>query len=182
MNSLGPEKRSSRDVVVEFYRDHFHRFVADLRSKFGSGPPDPEDVAQQAIEKLLSHNETQEPIRSVNAYLWMMCRNIIVSEIRSQKSSKQRDLDYAKHNYDPQGSVLSPERVLASREHIALVEATLARMSDKCRESFTLVRVHGLTQTEAARKLGISRTAARKHLIKATQEILSVLLDDQKTQ
>lgn len=173
-----PKKRSSREVVVEFYRDHFHRFVADLRAKFGSGPPDPEDVAQQAFEKLLNHSEMQEPIRSVKAYLWMTCRNIIISELRSQKTAKQRDLEYAEQKHEPQGSVLCPERVLASREQLSIVEDLLSKMPDRRRQSFTLVRIHGLSKTEAARELGISRTATSKHLAKATQEILSVLLDD----
>ncbi|MEM1404731.1 MAG: sigma-70 family RNA polymerase sigma factor [Pseudomonadota bacterium] len=175
------ENRSSPDVVVEFYRDHFHRFVADLRSKFGSGPPDPEDVAQQAFEKLLNHSEKQEPLRNVKAYLWMMCRNIIISELRSQKAAKLRDAAYADHLFDAQGSVPSPERVLETIEQRFLVEAALARMPDRRQRSFTLVRTHGLTLTEAARELGISRTAVRKHVVKATQEILSMLLDDYRS-
>ncbi|MEM6485031.1 MAG: RNA polymerase sigma factor [Pseudomonadota bacterium] len=172
------KQNSSRDVVIEFYRDHFHRFVADLRAKFGSGPPDPEDVAQRAFEKLLNHSETQEPIRSVKAYLWMICRNIIISDLRSQKTAKQRDFEYLEQRSEPEGFVLCPERVLASKEQISIVEGLLSEMPYKRRKSFLLIRVHGLTQTEAARELGISRTAVSKHVAKATQEILSVLLDD----
>lgn len=181
MNLPDSEQRLSREVVVKFHRDHFHRFVADLRSKFGSGPPDPEDVAQQAFEKLLNHSETQDPIRSVKAYLWTICRNIIISELRSQKAAKERDSDYAEQSYDPQGSILSPERVLASKEQLSIVENVLAKMPNQRRQSFTLVRIHGLTLTEAAQELGISRTATRKHVVKATQEILSVLLDENRT-
>ncbi|MEM6707571.1 MAG: sigma-70 family RNA polymerase sigma factor [Pseudomonadota bacterium] len=175
------DTRSSRDVVVKFYRESFHRFVADLRAKFGSGPPDPEDVAQQAFEKLLNHSEAQEPIRSVKAYLWMMCRNIIVSELRAQKAAKVRDFEYAEQQFDLQGSVLSPERVLASREQLLIAEEALAKMPNRRRQAFTLVRLHGLTPAEAARELGISRTATSKHVAKATQEILSALLDDNRT-
>lgn len=183
MKPVDPQKKtSSHDIVVEFYRDHFHRFVADLRAKFGSGPPDPEDVAQQAFEKLLNHSESQEPIRSVKAYLWMICRNIIISDLRSQKTAKQRDFEYLEQRSDPEGFVLCPERVLASREQVAIVEGLLSEMPHRRRRSFLLIRVHGLTQTEAARELGISRTAVSKHVAKATQEILSVLLDDHRSQ
>ncbi|MEM6485297.1 MAG: sigma-70 family RNA polymerase sigma factor [Pseudomonadota bacterium] len=176
------EKSSSHDVVVEFYRDHFHRFVADLRAKFGSGPPDPEDVAQQAFEKLLNHSSGDDPIRSVKAYLWMVCRNIIISDLRSQKTAKQRDIAYFEQKSDQEGFVLSPERVLASREQLSIVQFQLRKMPDRRRKSFLLMRVHGLSQTEVARELGISRTAVSKHVAKATQEILSVLFDDHRSQ
>ena len=178
MTSVPEHQHESNERVVQFYRDNFHRFVAELRSMFGSGPPDPEDVAQQAFEKLLKHNDPSNPIRNVNAYIWLIARNIIVSDLRKQKTTRQRDQDYSAHHFDDRGYLLSPERVLESREQIKRAEMTLTAMPPQRRKAFVLVRFENMTQLEAARQLGISRPAVTKHIAKATKELLEALLSD----
>ena len=145
---------------------------------FGSGPPDPEDVAQQAFEKLLRHDYPSKPIRNVKAYIWLIARNIIVSDLRKQKTARQRDQDYSAHHFDDRGYLLSPERVLESREQIKRAELRLAAMPPQRRKAFTLVRFENMTQLEAAQRLGISRPAVTKHIAKATKELLEALLND----
>lgn len=168
----------SNDRVIQFYKDHFRQFVAELRSAFGSGPPDPEDVAQQAFEKLLRHDDPSSPIRNVKAYIWQVARNIIISDLRRQQTTRQRDQDYSAHHFDDGGYLLSPERVLESRQQIKRAELKLAAMPPQRRKAFVLVRFENMTQLEAARQLGISRPAVTKHIAKATKELLEALLND----
>ena len=178
MTSVPNHQRESNERVVQFYRDNVHRFVAELRSTFGSGPPDPEDVAQQAFEKLLRHDYPSKPIRNVKAYIWLVARNIIVSDLRKQKTARQRDHDFSAHHFDDRGYLLSPERVLESREQFKRAESKLAAMPPQRRKAFMLVRFENMTQLEAARRLGISRPAVTKHIAKATKELLEALLND----
>ncbi|MEM8981478.1 MAG: sigma-70 family RNA polymerase sigma factor [Pseudomonadota bacterium] len=175
-----PSKNATKDVVVQFYRDHFDRFVYELRAAFGAGPPEPEDIAQQAFEKLLNHDDSENPIRNVKAYLWLTCRNLIISELRRLKATKQRDNEYAEHALHAEGFVLTPERVLDSREQFSLAAETIAAMPPMRKRAFVLVRVNNLSQTEAAKQLGISRTAVSKHLARATQQILAALIDSEE--
>ena len=176
----GPQRQlESNDTVVQFYKNHFRQFVAELRSTFGSGPPDPEDVAQQAFEKLLKHNDPSNPIRNVRAYIWRIARNIIISDLRKQKTSRQRDQDYSAHHFGDDGYLLSPERVLESREQVKRAELKLADMPRQRRKAFVLVRFENMTQREAAQQLGISRPAVTKHIAKATKDLLEALLNDE---
>lgn len=156
----------------------FARFVRDLRAAFGSGPPDPEDVAQSAFEKMLSHRRLSD-IRDLEGYLWRVAQNVIVSERRSRHAAEARDRAYSDSFFAGDGYLLTPERVLASREQLDVASEALAKMPDQRRRAFELVRIEGLSHGAAASKLGISRPAVTKHVTRATTDLYSALVDAQ---
>ncbi|MEO1079689.1 MAG: sigma-70 family RNA polymerase sigma factor [Pseudomonadota bacterium] len=164
--------------VEPIYRRVFVRFVRDLRAAFGNGPPDPEDVAQTAFEKVLSHRSPTE-IRDLEGYLWRIAQNYIVSELRSQNSAAARELAYADSFIGRDGYLLTPERVLASRDQLTLALKTLGAMPDHRRRAFELVRLEGMSHSEAASLLGVSRPAVTKHVTRATADLYSALADAQ---
>ena len=50
--------------IDRLYRDHWVALVGSLRRTFGDGPPDPDDIAQQAFQKLIERDRLSD-IRSI---------------------------------------------------------------------------------------------------------------------
>ena len=61
------------------------------------------------------------------------------------------------------------------------LEEQVARLIDglptKCREAFSLVRVHGLTYEEAAEVMGVLKSTIATHVVRATRILGKQLVD-----
>ncbi|CAI9120497.1 RNA polymerase sigma factor [Brytella acorum] len=55
-----------------------------------------------------------------------------------------------------------PERYASARETLGVVDQALSTLSPRCREIFTLRRVHGLSSTVIGNRFGISQSAVEK--------------------
>ena len=150
--------------------------TAQLRRQFGDGPPDPEDIAQQAFQRLMERDGLDD-IENLRAFLWRTSRNLLLNEKRSQKVRGRYDFEIESLYFPPGGDDLSPERVLLARQQLQSVNACLAAMSEKRRKALMLHRMEGLNVAAVARQLGVSRTAAAKHIARATADLDACLAD-----
>ena len=60
-----------------------------------------------------------------------------------------------------------PERQVMARQELKRLAVAIDALPPRCREVFLLVRIDGLSNGEAAARLGISRNMVEKHLVKA---------------
>ncbi|MEO1078437.1 MAG: RNA polymerase sigma factor [Pseudomonadota bacterium] len=165
---------ASHKTVEALYATCFRQLVAFLRSRFGSGPPPPEDLAQSAFERLLTARELREDA-SPKAFLWRTATNLAISSHR-KNGVEQRNLpQFAVLFTDSEGCHRTPERVTEAEEQLDKIYKVLTQMPEKRSSAFLLVRVDGLSHAEAAAILGVSRAAVSKHVAKATKEIAGLL-------
>lgn len=167
---------SRESIFTGLYTRYFAKLVSDLRSAYGGGPPEPEEVAQQAFEKLSRHKDLVN-IRNPEGFAWVCARNIIMSEkraeqvrIANQKEVERRFLSQGHDEFDP-------ERVVMGKEGMSIVVAALQDMPERRRRIFMLNRVHGLTPEQAGRECGVSRSSAVRHIAVATAAIAEMLAD-----
>ncbi|MEM1134031.1 MAG: RNA polymerase sigma factor [Pseudomonadota bacterium] len=158
----------------KLYQRYFNKLVNGLRRSYGAGPPDPEDVAQAAFEKL-GRRETLTDISDPENYIWVAARNIILLEKRRQAVRNANASEIEMRFFGEQGDTFEPERILIAKDQLSLVMETLSRMPERRRQIFMLARVHGLTPAEAGQRCGVSRTAAVRHIAKATSAIAAAL-------
>ncbi|MEM9760846.1 MAG: RNA polymerase sigma factor [Pseudomonadota bacterium] len=161
--------------VVELYRQNLSPLAAYLRKRFGDGPPDPDDIVQLAFEKLLSRTGLDD-IQNVKAYLWRTANNLLLKEKRAQGIKDRNDFEIERLFFACEGVEFAPERVLQARQQLDAVEAQLRQMPERRREAFLLHRLEGLSVAETARRIGVSRTAAVKHIARAAAELDRCLL------
>ena len=50
---------SESHPIMELYRDYFGQLSGTLRKIYGNGPPDPNDIAQQAFEKVIKRGASR---------------------------------------------------------------------------------------------------------------------------
>ncbi|MEM6537350.1 MAG: sigma-70 family RNA polymerase sigma factor [Pseudomonadota bacterium] len=175
-----PAKRESdHDDITALYRDHSGELIASLRKAFGAGPPDPEDVAQQAFQKLIERQDRTD-IRDLKAFLWRTARNTFLKAVSKDGVRSRYDFEVEHLFFPARGDDSTPERVLEVKEELQAINEVLREMPEKRRHAFLLHKVEGLSVAAVARRLGISRTPAQKHITRAAHQIETHLTDMQK--
>jgi len=143
---IASAKHSHDGFVADVYKQCWKDICGYIRSVFGTGPPDPEDVAQNAFVKFAALNDPKK-IKNPHAFLIKVARNIVLDHYKSHKIRSAHLEQIAKdhQSIDAIFDDLTPERVILGEEEFKLLRKTLANMSAKRREFFILQRVHGLS-------------------------------------
>ena len=156
--------------IDRLYRDHWVALVGSLRRTFGDGPPDPDDIAQQAFQKLIERDRLSD-IRSIKGFLWRTARNLMINAKRSRSTRTRYDFEI-EHLYFPSRGVNStPEAVLSANEELQAINEVLRAMPEKRRRAFILHRVEGLSVSEVARRLRLSRSPTDRLIRRAAEDI-----------
>ncbi|MEM9741234.1 MAG: sigma-70 family RNA polymerase sigma factor [Pseudomonadota bacterium] len=179
VDTLTPSKRPARVVsrskeaaslFDQLYREHASALITMLRKAFGNGPPAPEDLTQQAFEKLMARGDTSD-IANVRAFLWRTARNMFLNEQKSQSARSKYDFEVEQLYFPIRGVNLSPDVVLSAQEELKAINQALRNMPERRRRAFLLHRVEGLSVSEVARRLRISRSPADRHITRAAEDI-----------
>ncbi|MEM8774661.1 MAG: RNA polymerase sigma factor [Pseudomonadota bacterium] len=160
--------------IRSLYEAQARRLTHALRRTFGSGPPDPEDITQLAFQKLLER-KTRDDIQNVDAFLWRTARNLVLKVKRSQVIRSKYDFEVEEIYFPGRGDTIAPERVLGAKQELFAINETLKQMPKRRRQAFILNKVEGYTITEVARQLGIGRSAAHRHVVRAVLQIDAAL-------
>jgi RNA polymerase sigma factor (sigma-70 family) len=165
-------------LFSRLYSRYFSRLVAGLRARYGNGPPDPADVAQQAFVQLSVRHNLDE-LADPEAYVWITARNIMISEKRAMHVRSQHARQVAHGLLGARCDDFDPERVLIAKEELGLVMKTLRKMPKRRRMIFLLVRVEGMTPEQAGHRVGVSRSSAVRHVALATAALAEALSNTQ---
>jgi RNA polymerase sigma-70 factor (ECF subfamily) len=152
---------NSTSEVADLYvalRDELCQF---LRSRFGEGPPDPEDIVQAAFAKYAALEDTSN-ISNPRAFLYTASRNLTIDELRRndryRSYANEALIDAESENMDQ----ISPERVLLANEQYSIVHETIAALPKAQREALTLHRLHEIPMEAISRKMGVSKTTVHR--------------------
>lgn len=161
-----------RDAAIDLlYARHWNELCHYIRRRFGVGPPDPEDVAQETFIKFASL-ENRDAIDNPRAYLYRTAHNLLIDERRrlTLRNKSTGDIETLSVSDDR-----TPERVLVGKERLDVLTRTLLAMPDARRRSFMLNRLHGLSAAAIARMTGYSDSAVKKHIGLALSELEAAL-------
>ena len=169
--------KARRDSFKTLYQNVGEELVEGLRNRFGDGPPEPEDLAQEAFRRAIDHPEWSR-ISNKRAFIWRTAINLAVTNMRTTTARTKYEPDIRNIYFAEEGDNSTPETVLLVKEQLDAIRAALEAMPERRRWALLLRRVQGLTQREVAIRLGISRSAVAKHLARADKEISQLFLDD----
>ena len=159
---------------LEFlYRRHWRELCGYVRKTFGAGPPEPEDVAQQAFMSFAAL-ENPASIDNPRAYLYRTAHNIVVDE-RRRGASQSAALVTLLPGVAEKSDDCTPERVLISKERLAVLTDAIRALPEERRRSFLFNRLHGLSCAEIARRTGYSDSAVKKHIAQAMDALEAAL-------
>ncbi|MEM6817730.1 MAG: sigma-70 family RNA polymerase sigma factor [Pseudomonadota bacterium] len=162
--------------VSAVYEEYFDELVTGIRARFGEGPPDPTDVAQESFRRVFEHPQLSL-VGNLRAFLWRTARNLTIDIRKSAQVRNRYDFEVEQLFFPLRGDNCSPETVIDARAQLKVINEVLRCMPERRRTAFILRRIDGLTMDEVGRRLGIGRTAAAKHVSKADAELNYQLLE-----
>lgn len=161
MTMLSPQR-------VEWLSRRILPHEAELRAWLRRRPLvglDIDDVVQESYV-ILAGLGSIDHIRNPRTYLFEVAKSVVLLSLRRSRVvsfSTLADMEGLEVPCEAPG----PDSVAAGRQELARVAALIAALPPKCREVFTLRKVHELSQREVARTMGISENTVEKHMGKA---------------
>lgn len=173
-----PIQNSTKSGKYESLSKLYSRFWDDIckyvNSTFGSGPPDPEDIAQAVFTNYAALDNSAE-IKNPRAFLYRSAHNMVVSHHRKAATRRRYMVEQKNNNPILERDDIHPERILITRERLALLERAMWEMPAKRRRMLVLNRFDGLTYAEISRQSGLSQSAVKKHVMRALTDFNSAL-------
>jgi len=146
-------------VLINCYED----LKIFLTRKFGC-PLLAEDVAQ---ETWLRIQRTSQPpvVDNPRAYLFRVASNLAIDHLRSEKA-RTRHISEEPVPDNVSNDMPLPETIIDYQQRLLILSKAVDELPPRCREVFMLHKFKGLSHTEVANCLGISRNMVEKHMIR----------------
>ena len=150
---MSSQNSDSARWFVEEVLPHEPALRAWLRARFPV-VTDADDLVQETYARLMQAHATG-PIACPRAFLFVTARNLALNHLRHQRIER------------PEGAAeidalsVADERVgipeaLAHAEDFQILIRAIESLPERCRQVVTLRKIYGLSQKEAAERLGIS--------------------------
>jgi RNA polymerase sigma factor (sigma-70 family) len=123
------------------------------------------DLAQEVYLRL-GRAGGDETIENPRALVFRIAANLATDHVRIQ-GRRAELLQEANGLLWDQEDEISPERQVLAKDELLRIAAALSCLSERTRRVFYLNRFEGVTQSEIALQLGISRTSVEKHMRRA---------------
>lgn len=153
------------------YRNHRGRLRSLIARRCGGGS-EGEDVVQEAFARLLAAYGGKR-LANPLGLLYRIAVNIVRDSARSDQ--------FRRNQLDAYGEVpccaaghSDPEAALAARARLRRLHDAIGGMPPRCREVFVLHKLDGMSHSEVAAALGISRNMVEKHMIRAYEQLRNV--------
>lgn len=152
---------------------HEHwRFLLALARKMAGGRLDPEDLAQDVLERWLRAEPHLAPGTNPRAWMSVVLRNLMIDQLRRHKT--------APPSFGDCSWLPDPERD-PSPWWLELDSAEVTRLLDSLpraqRETFELFELEGKSYEEIARQLAIAKSTVGVHVHRARARLRKLLLD-----
>jgi len=158
--------------IQDLFRRHAKGIARSL-SRRGVSDEVAADLTQDAFVRVISAPPQQAERRhNPRAYLYRTARNLSINHQRREALVEmvQLEVDAASEVPDP---APSPERIVYSRECLALTFEALAELPERTRLAFEMHRLGERTIAEVAEELEISTTRAWSLIREAYRHLLS---------
>lgn len=129
-----------------------------------------EDIVQESFQRIFSNSRLSE-MSDPAGYLRMTARNILIDRRRHQKVEQKYQPEVSILDYGAQVEVITPERIVSSREEISALHDAIEALPPKRRAVFIMSRIHNLSYREISRRIGISEGTVEKHVWRSLVQI-----------
>jgi RNA polymerase sigma-70 factor (ECF subfamily) len=128
-------------------------------------------AAEDLVQDIYVRLATAEPgvdVRNATGYLYRLGSNLMLDRLRSERRAAARDHDWRDSHRTVVGTEdLSEEPraddAVAARQRLKAIVAVLRELPDQTQRVFRMHKFEGLSHSEVAQALGISRSAVEKH-------------------
>ncbi|WP_421566608.1 RNA polymerase sigma factor [Ochrobactrum sp. EDr1-4] len=135
------------------------------------------DIVQDVFSKVVDGGFDKSQDENVKI-LYVATRNASIDHIRT--SRRRREIMELIVPEQISGSVLSPEKILEGRQSLEKLDAILMELGKTPRDIFLLRRVNNMSNSEIAKRYGISISSVEKYIAKAMRHCQNQMSDFDK--
>ncbi len=166
----------ARQALADLWLDVRPALVRFLTARTGSSAT-AEDLAQDVWLRLQGlTEEAAAEVRHPQAFLYRMAANLALDSSKAQRRAGARDLEWRRsHVAGDAGDaedIPSAEDAVWARLKLEKVRAAINQMPPKAAEAFRLHKMEGLSQSEVADRMGMSRSAVEKYIAASLKTLL----------
>ncbi len=135
-----------------------------------------DDIIQESYCQI-SELDSVTHIRSGKAYFLATARSVMLQRLRRERVVRIEavtDVDALRLVDDEP----SPEQVTGARRELERVLGLIATLPPICRQVIELRRIHGFSQKETARRLGVTESVVENNTVRGLRTILKALAED----
>lgn len=141
-------------AIDALFRAHWRDVCRLLHKCYGSGPPEPEDAAQEAFSRVAQMKNVAE-LQDPKAYIIKIAVNITLKSIGRLCKTREFIAEQLLVNPD-QFDEICPETILQNEQRIAAVQKGTEQLSDKQRDILMRARIKGQTYAQISADTGWS--------------------------
>jgi RNA polymerase sigma-70 factor (ECF subfamily) len=144
-------------------------------------PAEAEDVVQEIWLHVTRFDSG--PVANPLAYLHRVGMNIVLDRVRERRRRARREQDWIASAVDIDGAAggevpdaaPSPLAIVEGRERVRRLAAAIERLPPGAGRVFRRHKLDGLSHSDVAAELGISRSAVEKHIAVALRHLRELL-------
>jgi len=144
--------------------------------RFLDRPEDVQDVMQEAYLRVHAASQTSK-IKAPAAFFYRTARNLALNERARHHNSRTSVVGDFDEIATSVGDNM-PELAAIVGEELSLALSALEKLTPRVRETFILRKVHGMSQKETAKYLGISQSTVEKHVARGLVTLAAHKNDD----
>lgn len=148
-----------------WFAEAVHPFEPMLRAwllRRYAAAADVDDIVQEAYARLLRARERGD-VHSPKAFLFATARNLALDHLRHEAVGGTRCL-VESDALDVMDEAREIPETVALNQELALLHEAIQSLPERCREIFTLRKIHGLSQKEIGARLRISERTVSAQL------------------
>lgn len=157
--------RNAPETVERLWRQYNGILVRYFKRR-GIDGSDAQDLAQAVFERL-SKQDALANVERTDAYLFAAAANAL-TEFYRRRSVRTKHPPESFYEALQRTEEFTPERILAERQELNLVLATLKEMPERMRHIFVLARLESMPRAEIAQRLGVSKRLVEQQITLAT--------------
>lgn len=131
-----------------------------------------DDIVQETYAKLAAL-ESIEEIRSPKSYFFQTAYSVVITQFRRSRVVSITAMGEIEQ-LNLASSEPLPDRQLEDRDQLGEIAEAIGLLPRSCREVFLLRRVHGFSQREVAKKLGLSENTVEHHMTRSIRLLMDV--------
>lgn len=151
------------------------QFSGRLRSFVARRVPpgiEPDDIVQEVFVRVVRHLDGLRETDRIEAWLFQIARNAILDALRARRRRDSRteplETDVPVAN--------DVEQIRGEAELTGCLSPMVARLAEPYRTAIELTAHQGLTQTDAAKRLGMSTSGMKSRVQRAREQLRAMLL------
>jgi RNA polymerase sigma-70 factor (ECF subfamily) len=165
---------NSSIILTHLYLHYFSELRTFLRRRVGCREIATE-LTQETFIRIMSYPD--ETIQNARAMLYRIAGNLVVDYYRAHmKHPEKVCIDDLPLHELPTTDLTDPARVVCARQILEKLCIAVEELPPQCHRAFVMHKFDGYSHVEIAQKLGVTRNAVEKLLIRALVQLRQVLV------